>query len=153
MTDLWCCMSFFRVTPCCPNHPLRGPAHFMVSQAFSMASGYDHFFRSGPAEKQYFPPLFVWCKEYRMSTLFKRFSPYAQGMRGEQGPTVSDCLTIWIWERKVFFFSAGVGGFRTCSMGALLNSKSEFCFLWSDFSIDFHAHDYFTTHLSFRTCL
>ncbi len=38
-------------------------------------------------------------------------------------------------------------------MGALLNYTGELCFLLSDFSIDFGAHDYFTTHLSFKTCL
>jgi hypothetical protein len=39
------------------------------------------------------------------------------------------------------------------NVGALLNSTSEFRFLLSDFSIDFHAHDYFTTYLSLRTSL
>jgi hypothetical protein len=33
-------------------------------------------------------------------------------------------------------------------VGDLLNSTGDFFLLLSDVSIDFHAHDYFTTHLT-----
>jgi hypothetical protein len=37
-------------------------------------------------------------------------------------------------------------------MGALVNT-GELCFSYRIISIDFGAHDYCTTHLSFKNCL
>ncbi len=62
------------------RYPLRESAHFMGPLAFSMANDHGHFFRIGPTEKPYFPPLFTRCEAYTMRSLFKRFCSYAHSM-------------------------------------------------------------------------
>ncbi len=68
------------------RYPLRGPAHFIGPLAFSMASGYGHFFRVETAGKPSFPALLARCEAYGMRPQIKRFGQYAHSMGG--GPRV-----------------------------------------------------------------